>query len=148
MPNFLFVRGGFTTYLAGLLFSGDSYRSLFVSETLNLLDLGAAAYLNDADRNLRAYAGMGGFLRLVTAKGFFGLEPIAPGGLQAILGIEYSRRLKQRFYLEFDPLLYFTSDTQLLIASLPSEQSRTGYAFFDKAALYFLNLRLGFRWQL
>jgi hypothetical protein len=148
MPNFLFVRGGFTTYLAGLLFSRDSYRSLFVSETLNLLDLGAAAYLNEADRNLRAYAGLGGFLRLVTAKGFFGLEPIAPGGLQAILGIEYSRRLKQRFYLEFDPLLYFTSDAQLLIASLPSEQSRTGYAFFDKAALYFLNLRLGFRWQL
>jgi hypothetical protein len=148
MPNFLFLRGGFTTYLAGLLFSGERDRSLFVSETLNLLDLGVAVYLNDADRNFRAYAGLGGFLRLVTAKGYWGLEPIAPGGLQAILGIEYSRRLKQRFYLEFDPLLYFTSDTQLLIASFPDDQGRAGYAFFDKAAFYFLNLRLGFRWQL
>jgi hypothetical protein len=147
MPNFLFVRGGFTTYLAGLFFSGDRGQSLFVSETLNLLDLGVAAYLNDADRNLRAYAGLGGFLRLITAKGYFGLEPIAPGGLQAILGIEYSRRLKQRFYLEFDPLLYFTSDTQLLIASFPSDERLAGYAFFDKAAFSFLNLRLGFRWQ-
>jgi hypothetical protein len=148
MPNFLFVRGGFTTYLAGLIFSGDRDQSLFLSETLNLLDLGAAVYLNDADRNLRAYAGLGGFLRLVTAKGYFGLEPIAPGGLQAILGIEYSRRLKQRFYLEFDPLMYFTSDTQLLIASFPPEQKLVGYAFFDRVAFYFLNLRLGFRWQL
>ncbi len=149
LPNTVFVRTGFTTYLAGLLFSGDSQgSSLFVSKTLNLLDLAAGAYLNDADRNLRAYAGVGGFLRLVTAKGYFGLEPIAPGGLQAFLGIEYSRRLKQRFYLEFDPLLYFTSDTMLLIASFPPEQKLTGYAFFDKAAFYFLNVRLGFRWQL
>ena len=149
MPNTLFVRGGFTTYLAGLLFSGDNRQtSLFVSRTLNLLDLGFGAYLNDADRNLRAYAGLGGFLRLVTTKGYFGLEPIAPGGLQAFLGIEYSRRLKQRFYLEFDPLLYFTSDTLLLIGSFPDNQKLGGYAFFDKAAFYFLNLRLGFRWQI
>ena len=149
LPNTLFLRTGFTTYLAGLLFSGDNRQeSLFVSETLNLLDLAVGAYLNDADRNLRAYAGLGGFLRLVTARGYFGLEPIAPGGLQAILGIEYSRRLKQRFYLEFDPLLYFTSDTHLLIASFPPDQRLVGYAFFDKAAFYFLNLRLGFRWQL
>ena len=60
MPNSLFVRGGFTTYLAGLLFSGDSEQAnLFVSQTLNLIDLGAGMYLNDADRNLRAYAGSG-----------------------------------------------------------------------------------------
>jgi hypothetical protein len=149
LPNTLFLRAGFTTYLGGILFSGDSRQSsLFVSKTLNLLDLAVGAYLNDADRNLRAYAGLGGFLRLVTAKGYFGLEPIAPGGLQAILGIEYSRRLKQRFYLELDPLLYFISDSLLLIASFPDEQKLGGYAFFDKAAFYFLNLRLGFRWQL
>ncbi len=149
LPNTVFLRAGFTTYLAGLLFSGDSQSAgLFVSKTLNLLDLAAGAYLNDADRSLRAYAGLGGFLRLVTASGYFGLEPIAPGGLQAFLGIEYSRRLKQRFYLEFDPLLYFTSDTQLLIASFPPEQKLAGYAFFDRVAFYFLNLRLGFRWQL
>ncbi len=149
LPNTLFVRLGFTTYLAGLLFSGDDRQSsILVSRSLNLLDLGAAWYLNDADRNVRAYAGLGGFLRLVTAKGYFGVEPIAPGGIQAILGIEYSRRLKRRFYLEFDPLLYFTSDSLLLIASFPDNQKLGGYAFFDKAAFYFLNLRLGFRWQL
>ena len=149
MPNSLFVRGGFTTYLAGLLFSGDSEQtSIFVSQSLSLIDLGAGMYLNDADRNLRAYVGLGGFLRLVTAKGYFGLEPIAPGGLQAFLGIEYSPRLKQRFYLELDPLLYFTSDTLLLIGSFPPEQRLAGYAFFDWGAFYFLNLRLGFRWQI
>jgi hypothetical protein len=151
LPNTLFVRTGFTTYLAGLFFSGDSQdtdTSLFVSKTLSLLDLAVGVYLNDADRNIRAYAGLGGFLRLVTAKGYFGLEPIAPGGLQAFLGIEYSPRLKQRFYLELDPLLYFTGDSLLLIASFPDGQRLAGYAFFDKAAFYFLNLRLGFRWQL
>lgn len=149
MPNTLFVRGGFTTYLAGLLFSGDrDNTSLFVSKTLNLLDLGVGMYLNDADRNVRAYAGLGGFLRLITSKNYFGLEPIAPGGLQAFLGIEYSPRLKQRFYLEFDPLLYFTGDSLLLIGSFPDGQKLTGYAFFDKTAFYFLNLRLGFRWQI
>jgi hypothetical protein len=149
MPNLLFVRGGFTTYLAGLLFSGNREQdSLFVSQSLSLIDLGAGMYLNDADRNLRAYAGLGGFLRLVTAKGYFGLEPIAPGGLQAFLGIEYSRRLKQRFYLELDPLLYFTSDTLLLLGSFPPEQRLAGYAFLDWGVFNFLNLRLGFRWQI
>jgi hypothetical protein len=149
LPNSLFVRAGFTTYLVGLVFSGDSrQQSILISKSLNLLDLGAGMYLNDADRNVRAYAGLGGFLRLITAKGYWGLEPIAPGGLQAFLGIEYSRRLKQRFYLEFDPLLYFTRDTLLLMASFPGEQRLAGYAFFDWGAFYFLNLRLGFRWQL
>jgi hypothetical protein len=149
LPNTLFVRAGLTTYLLGLLFSGDDQQSsILVSRSLNVLDLGAAWYLNDADRPVRAYAGLGGFLRLMTAKNYFGVEPIAPAGIQAILGIEYSRRLKRRFYLEFDPLLYFTSDTMLLIASFPDNQRLGGYAFFDGAALYFLNLRLGFRWQL
>ena len=149
LPSTLFVRTGFTTYLAGLLFSGRGQdTSLFVSMTLNLLDLGIGAYLNDADRNLRAYAGAGVFLRLITSLAYFGLEPIAPWGLQAILGLEYSRRLKQRFYLEFDPLLYFTSHPDLMKASLSSNRDYIGYIFFEKFAAYFLNLRLGFRWQL
>jgi hypothetical protein len=149
LPNTLFLRAGFTTYLAGLLFSSnDEDTSLFVSESLNLLDLGFGSYLNDADRPLRAYAGLGAFLRLVTSLGYFGLEPIAPWGLQAFLGVEYSRKLKQRFYLEFDPLLYFTSHPGLLIASFPPDEKLTGYAFLESAAFYFLNLRLGFRWQL
>ena len=111
--------------------------SLFVSQTLNLLDLGVGTYLNDADRNLRAYAGLGGFLRLVTSKGYFGLEPIAPGGLQAFLGIEYSRRLKQRFYLEFDPLLYFTSDTLLADRLLPGQSEAGGLRLLRQGRLLF-----------
>jgi hypothetical protein len=144
-----FVRAGFTTYLAGLRFSGDSREeSLFVSRTLNLLDLAFGSYLNDADRNLRVYAGAGAFLRLVTSLAWFGLEPIAPWGLQGVLGVEYSRNLKRRFYLEFDPLLYFTSQPELLVASLSSSRDYLGYAFFPRAAAYFLNFRLGFRWQI
>lgn len=150
LPSTLFLRTGFTTYLAGLLFSdrGEGDTSIFVSKTLNLLDLGFGAYLNDADRSIRAYAGVGAFLRLITSLGYFGLEPIAPWGLQGVFGIEYSRRLKQRFYLEYDPLLYFTSRPDLLAASFPRDQSPIGYLFFPTAAVYLLNVRLGFRWQI
>jgi hypothetical protein len=149
LPNTLFLRAGFTTYLAGLFFSGDyENTSLFVSETLNLLDLGFGSYLNDADRHLRVYAGLGAFLRLITSLGYFGLEPIAPWGLQTFLGLEYSRRLKQRFYLELAPLLYVTDRPDLLKASFPPNTRRAGYLFLDKAAVSFLNLRFGFRWQI
>lgn len=153
LPSSLYARAGFTTYLAGLLFSdhGDEDPGLFVSRSLNLLDLGVGAYLNEADRHLRAYAGLGAFLRLVTAGGYFGLEPVAPWGLQAVLGFEYSRRLKQRFYLELDPLLYYTGHrvrTELFRAFLPEDQSPVGYLFFPSGVLQLLNIRLGFRWQI
>ena len=51
-------------------------------------------------------------------------------------------------YAKLDPLLYFTSDTLLLIGSFPPEQRLAGWAFFDWGAFYFLNIRLGFRWQI
>lgn len=153
LPSSLYARAGFTTYLAGLLFSDhdEEDSALFVSRSLNLLDLGVGAYLNEADRHLRAYAGLGAFLRLVTSGGYFGLEPVAPWGLQAILGFEYSRRLKQRFYLELDPLLYYTGHrerTELFRAFLPEDQSPVGYLFFPSGVFQLLNIRLGFRWQI
>ena len=122
LPNTLFLRTGFTTYLAGLFFSGSGEEtSIFVSKTLNLLDLG--------DRRLPERSGPAPARlrrnRRIPAPdhlhGYWGLEPIAPWGLQAILGLEYSRKLKQRFYLEFDPLLYFTNHPDLLFASFPPD---------------------------
>jgi hypothetical protein len=151
IPGTLYIRSGFTTNMLGLLFTdsgSEPTSSLLISRALNLLDLGVGAYLNDADRDLRAYAGLGAFLRLIGTFAYFGLEPIAPWGLQAALGLEYSRQARRRFYLEFAPLLYFTSRPDLMFASFSPDYSLVGYAFLPRGVFHFLNLRLGFRWQL
>jgi hypothetical protein len=151
IPGLFYARTGLTTYLFGLLLTdsgSEAADSLLVSRALNLLDLGIGTYLNDADRDLRVYAGLGAFLRLITTLVHVGLEPIAPWGLQAALGLEYSRHPGRRFYLEFTPLLYFTSRPDLMLASFSPNYSLAGYAFLPWGVFYFLNLRLGFRWQI
>jgi hypothetical protein len=151
IPGLLYARAGLTTYLLGLLLEDSGSEradSLLISLPLNLLHLGVGAYLNDADRDLRAYAGLGAFLRLMADFKHIGLEPIAPWGLQAALGLEYSRHPARRFYLEFCPLLYFTSRPHLMFASLSPDYSLAGYAFLPWGVFYFLNLRLGFRLQI
>jgi hypothetical protein len=151
IPGLLFARAGLTTNAIGLLFTdsgstGES--SLLVSRGLNQMDLGFGIYLNDEDRDLRAYAGLGAFVRLLMVLGYFGLEPIAPWGLQAALGIEYSRNPRWRFYLELAPLLHFTNRPDLMFASFAPDYSLAGYAFLPWGVFEFLNLRLGFRWQI
>jgi hypothetical protein len=151
IPGLFYLRTGLTTYLFGLLLSdsgSETADSLVVSKPLNLLDLGIGTYLNDADRDLRVYAGLGAFLRLITSLVHVGLEPIAPWGLQAALGLEYSQHPARRFYLEFTPLLYFTSKPDLMFASFSPNYSLAGYAFLPWGVFYFLNVRLGFRWQI
>jgi hypothetical protein len=151
IPGLFYLRTGLTTYLFGLLLTDSGSKaadSLVISRGLNLLDLGIGIYLNDADRDLRVYAGLGAFLRLMTSLVHVGLEPIAPWGLEAALGLEYSRRPARRFYLELTPLLYFTSRPQLMFASFSPDYSLAGYAFLPWGVFHFLNLRLGFRWQI
>jgi hypothetical protein len=154
VPGLLFARTGFTTNVIGLLLtdSGDEAKTgqfgLLVSRPLNQVDLGIGVYLNDEDRDLRAYAGLGAFLRLLTTLGYVGLEPIAPWGLQAALGLEYSRNPRGRFYLELAPLLHFTSRPDMMCASFSPEYSLAGYAWLPWGVFEFLNVRLGFRWQI
>lgn len=151
IPGLLFARTGFTTNAIGLLFTdsgSEGEGGLLVSQGLYQMDLGLGIYLNDEDRDLRAYAGLGAFARLLTALGYFGLEPIAPWGLQAALGIEYSRNPHWRFYLELAPLLHFTNRPDLMFASFAPDYSLAGYAFLPWGVFEFLNLRLGLRWQI
>jgi hypothetical protein len=151
IPGLLFARTGFTTNAIGLLFAdsgSEGEGDLLVSRGLNQMDLGLGIYLNDEDRDLRAYAGLGAFARLLTSLGYFGLEPIAPWGLQAALGIEYSRNPHWRFYLELAPLLHFTNRPDLMFASFAPDYSLVGYAFLPWGVFEFLNLRLGLRWQI
>jgi len=151
IPGLLYARTGFTTNIVGLLFSdsgSEGESGLLISRPLNQLDLGLGVYLNDEDRDLRAYAGLGAFARLLTTLSYLGLEPIAPWGLQASLGIEYSRHPRRRFYLELAPMLLFTSRPDLVFASFAPDYSLVGYTFLPWGVFEFLNLRLGFRWEI
>jgi len=144
VPGWLFVRAGLTTYLVGLVLREDA---IFSSDPLTNLDLLAGLYLCPADGALRPYLGIGGFLRFVHASGWpIHLDPLAPLGLQAIIGAEIPLAGPARFFLEYEPMLYVTTEYPDLFAT--AMRDTPGWAFFPQAALQLLSFRMGIRWPL
>ncbi len=124
VPNFLFLNAGFHTYALGFLFSGGGRDNPLVSLSLTHLNLAAGCYLSAADRRFRFYLAAGAFARLITALDFgVTLDPVAPWGLQPILGMEFSSQPKQRFYLEYAPFFYWTTSRTLFFFSLPQDNA-------------------------
>lgn len=144
LPDRLFLRAGVTTYLVGLVLQSDA---MFSSDPLTNLDILAGVYVGAIDRPLRVYAGLGGFLRFVHASDWpLSLEPLAPAGLQAVLGLETSIGGVARVFVEHEPMLYATAYPELFRASVGS--SGAGWVFFPQAALQLLSFRFGVRWPL
>jgi len=141
LPEWMFVRAGLTTYIVGLAFRPEE---LFFSDPLTNLDLLGGIYVNPAYSPVRAYAGLGGFLRFVHAAGWpMRLDPLAPAGFEAVLGIETPIGASARFFAEYEPMLYSTATPELLRST---QRSRAGWIFFSRAALQLLSSRIGIRW--
>ena len=141
VPERVFVRAGLTTYLLGLTFSSEAIIS---SDPLTNLDLLAGVYMSPAYSALRAYAGVGGFVRFVHAPGWpVHLDTLSPAGLQAAFGLETPIGGSARFFAEYEPMLYATQVPDLLRST---QRSEAGWVFLDTAALHLLSFRIGMRW--
>ena len=143
VPEWFFVRAGLTTYLLGLVMREDA---VFSTDPFSTLDVLAGIYLNPADNAVRFYAGAGGFVRFVHAPNMlFGIDPLAPAGLQAVIGAETRLGQSAKFFLEIEPMLYATRYPLLLLST---QDSTKGWFVFSQAALQINSVRVGARWPL
>ncbi len=141
VPELLFVRGGLTTYLLGLVMRSDAF---ITTDPFSMLDLLAAAYLNPADAPVRFYAGAGAFLRIVHAPNLlFGIDPLVPFGFEAAIGAELPIGPSAKVFAELQPMLYMTDYPGMLLST---QQSSGGWIAFTRAALQLASVRVGLRW--
>jgi hypothetical protein len=131
VPDAVFGRVGLTSYLVGISLndSEDSSKSIFVSNTLNNLHMAFGLFFNDPDRFFRSYCALQATWRFITAKGYWGLEPIAPFAAQPILGIEYARSQKIKVFAEYAPYFYWAPERFLFRLSLPLDHN-LAFLFF------------------
>jgi hypothetical protein len=142
VPERIFARAGLTTYLVGFVLRPDE---IFSSDPLTNLDILVGMYVSPAYAVLRMYAGIGAFLRFVHAPGWpMRVEPLAPVGLEAVLGLETSLGRSARFFVEYEPMLYGTASPQLLRST---QSSSAGWLYASKGALNLLSVRIGMRWM-
>jgi hypothetical protein len=137
VPDTIFARVSILTYLIGFVLDeqdGEAV-SMFTSHTLNNFGFSFGFFFNDPDRTFRTYFALGGAWRIITAKGYWGLEPAAPFAAQPILGFEYSRNRKYKVYAEYAPNFYFAPERYLFALSLPSEHGggKLPFRFFPKS---------------
>jgi hypothetical protein len=137
VPDMVFARVSVLTYLIGFVLDerdGEAV-SMFASHTLNNFGLSFGFFFNDPDRPVRLYTGLGGAWRLITAKGYWGLEPAAPFAAQPFLGLEYSRNQKYKMYAEYAPYFYFAPERYLFTLSLPSAHGggNVRFRFYPKS---------------
>jgi len=153
VPNFLFARAGFNTFLLGIRLTGqhdsNDDDSWLQSHSLSHFNITVGRYLGREDRYYRWLVSGGFFTRLIMAKGYgIGFEPIAPFGVQAIIGLEFSSSVKRRLFLEYVPLLYLTKYPELMRASFPPDYEPWNYIFGKRYVLDFFNFRFGLKFQL
>jgi hypothetical protein len=150
VPEMVFAKTGILTYLIGFVLEGggDSDSEVLVSFSLNHYNLAMGFYLNAPDRYFRPYFAAGAFWRIITARGYWGFEPIAPFGLQPILGFEYSRQHRYKLFFEYAPMVHWTGnsdDTFLFLSSVSSDNEFTGYESYRWCVINFVNFKLGLR---
>ena len=75
----------------------------------------------------------------------FGIDPLAPAGLQAVIGAETRMGPSAKFFLEIEPMLYATRYPLLLLST---QDSTKGWFIFSQAALQINSVRVGARWPL
>lgn len=153
IPNFFFARAGFNTFLLGIRLTdqhdSNDDDSWLQSHSLSHFNITVGRYLGREDQYYRWLVSGGFFARLIMEKGYgIGLEPIAPFGVQAIIGLEFSSSAKRRLFLEYVPLLYLTKYPELMRASFPPDYTPWNYIFGKHSVLDFFNFRFGLRFQL
>jgi len=150
VPDSVFGKFGMLTYLLGIVLDdGERYEGrAFVSHTLSHYNLSLGFYFNASDRYIRPYFSVGAFWRIITASGYWGLEPIAPFGAQPTFGFEYSRNPNRKVYFDYSPYIYWTGsreNTFLMLASFPPDREPSGYLPIGKILIHLANFRFGVR---
>jgi hypothetical protein len=146
LPDFLSLGLGATTW--ALAFALND-KAVFASVPLTDPYVRLGIYLMPADWALRMYADVAAFVRVIHAPGvYFGLDPLAPVGLQAVVGAEIARTLRGGIFLEYAPTMYFTSLPNLFRASLGTGGISPGWIFNPTFVVNLLSFRMGYRWLL
>jgi hypothetical protein len=151
VPDMVFAKTGILTYLIGFVLEGGYDSEVFVNFSLNHYNLALGFYLNAPDRYFRPYFSAGAFWRIITARGYWGFEPIAPFGLQPILGFEYSRQHRYKLFFEYAPMVHWTGnsdDSFLFLSSISSDNEFTSYRSYRWCVINFVNFKLGMRVRL
>ena len=153
VPDMVYAKTGILTYLIGFVLEGggNSNSQVFVGYSLNHFNLALGFYLDAPDRFFRPYFSAGAFWRIVTARGYWGFEPIAPFGLQPVFGFEYARQQRYKLFFEYAPMVYWTGsseDTFLFESSISSDSDFTAYGSYRWCVISFMNFKLGMRVRL
>lgn len=125
VPDTVFGRIGVLSYLIGLQLddSEEGSGGIFTSHSLSNLGMSFGVFLNAPDRDFRPYFALGAAWRFVTARGYWGLEPVSPFALQPLLGCEYARSRKVKVFAEYAPYFYWAPDKDLFALSLPLDRN-------------------------
>jgi hypothetical protein len=126
IPNLLFGRLGFNTFLIGFPFRNlvEGGRTSF---GLTHLNIATGVYLNGPDSLFRFYVCAGMFLRIIHLEDeSIMLDPISAVGIFPGFGVEVSTIPTFRFFIEYRPLVYFTSEPELLAASYAKSKTEEG----------------------
>ena len=152
VPDFYWIKLGFNTFLIGLILAEDRQESMLVSHSLTNFSFSTGIYLNASDRLFRFYAGLGAFLRVITAEEWsIAIEPVSPWGLYPILGTEISRQQNVRFFAEYTPLFYFPPNPGLFWLSIPVDSGPQILPIPLESPVVFWEIfvfRFGVRWLL
>ena len=151
LPNRVYLRSDLTTYFVGLYLNPDRDEGnapVFQSRPLSTLHLGVGSYLNRPEARVRLYGGAGAMVRIVHARGLFGLEPIAPLAAELSLGTEVAAFRRLNLYVESAPTWYFSRQPDLLGGSYPAYHSAFHAVRVPGGLIDFLCFRVGLRRQL
>jgi hypothetical protein len=140
VPNFLFVKLGFTTRLIGLALTNDA---VFLNEPLTTFALQGGIYFRPEDVLFRFYGALGGFLRVRNPVQAAYLDPLAPAGVQISLGAEIGAARHGGFFFEWEPTFYFALEPDFQNSF--GNNGTAGWFFPSWGALDILTVRIGYR---
>ncbi len=159
LPETLFVRATFETYLLSIIPFGstgsdydrnNSNRPFFLSLGSSMLKAAVGTYLAPQHGFwgvFRPYVMLGPFVRLVSMKGYWGIDPLIPAGAQLDLGFELLPESKLRGIIAFSPRIYLAPDTALAASGLYDPKQFWRFKFLDGFILQIPTMYVGVRFQ-
>ncbi len=158
MPAWVYLRAAAVSYSFGLFLVDDygeqAAPDLIDGAPLTELTSQLGVYLRPPDTLLRPYISAGGVLRVSHDNASPETESSAPYGFIATLGLEYSPKLRTRFFVEYAPrVLEIESRDAYLDATLPrayvtERGAPAGYVFTGSYLVRVFEVHLGLRQQL
>lgn len=159
LPETLFVRATFETYLVSLIPLGStgsdydrngSNRPFVLSLGSSSLTLSVGTYLlpqHGLWGTFRPYVSAGAFVRLVSMSGYWGIDPTIPWGAEAEVGLELFPESRLRAIIALCPRLYVAPDTALAASNIYDTKQFWRFKFFDGFILQIPIMYFGVRVQ-